>query len=161
MYTFNPNEIIPSAKLNANFTEAVGSAWTAYTPTLTNITLNNGTVTGAYIQQGKTVHFKIKLTHGTTTVAGTGTLFTLPVTASSVIYTANVTGGSNLGLATAEDVGNAVYLGTASLVSSTTVGAYFMNASGTYVTLAKQTSSIPFAWGSTDTLLLTGVYEAI
>ena len=161
MYTFNPNEIIPSAKINANFTEAVGGAWVSYTPTLTNITLGNGTVVASYIQQGKTVHFKIKLTHGTTTVAGTGTLYTLPVTASSSAYTASVAGGSNLGLATADDASGSTYLGTTSLVSVTTVGAYFENTSGSYSVLNKQTSAIPFTWATSDVLVLTGVYEAV
>lgn len=50
-------------------------AWATYTPTLTNAT--GATVSGAYTQLGKTGHFRINVTAGTATAAGTFTA-TLP-----------------------------------------------------------------------------------
>lgn len=50
-------------------------AWATYTPTLTNAT--GATVSGAYMQVGKTGHFRINVTAGTATAAGTFTA-TLP-----------------------------------------------------------------------------------
>lgn len=160
MYTFNPNELISSTKINDNFTEAFGGAWTSYTPTLTNFTLGDGTVVASYIQQGKTVHGVIKFTLGSTSAVGSSGVFTLPVTASSVVYKLNVTGGTNIGLVTAQDTGTSVYSGIVSLVSSTTAGVYFGNATATYLTLSNITSAIPHTWASTDVLTLTFTYEA-
>lgn len=50
-------------------------AWATYTPTLTNATA--ATVSGAYQQIGKSGHFRINVTAGTATAAGTFTA-TLP-----------------------------------------------------------------------------------
>lgn len=50
-------------------------AWATYTPTLTNAT--GATVSGAYMRVGKTGHFRINVTAGTATAAGTFTA-TLP-----------------------------------------------------------------------------------
>lgn len=63
-----------------------GGAWTAYTPTITastiNPTIGNGVVGGRYIQQGKTVHFRMWYYHGTTSQRGSGYWsFSLPVAA--------------------------------------------------------------------------------
>ena len=44
-------------------------AWTSYTPTFTNLTLNNGTIDFKYVQIGKTVHVRGLLTWGSTTSA--------------------------------------------------------------------------------------------
>lgn len=44
-----------------------GSAWTSYTPTLTNITIGNGTTGGRYLRQGKTVDFIAWVSFGSTT----------------------------------------------------------------------------------------------
>lgn len=60
------------------------SAWTAYTPTITasttNPTFTYTTQQGAYMQIGKTVHFRMNLVLNVVTSAGTGNyLFDLPV----------------------------------------------------------------------------------
>lgn len=63
-------------------------AWTSYTPTWTastsNPTLGNGTLTGSYVQIGKTVTAQVTLTFGSTTTLGSGVYrWSLPVTAAS------------------------------------------------------------------------------
>lgn len=45
--------------------------WTVYTPTLTNITLGNGTIVAKYKKIGSTVLFEVVLTFGTTTAFAT------------------------------------------------------------------------------------------
>lgn len=162
MITFNTNEIISSADLNSNFTEAVGGAWTSYTPTLTPTAIGNGTIVASYIKRGKTVHFKIKLTIGSTTDVQPSTTFTLPVTASSTVYKLNATGGTNIGLAVGHDTGTAtVYTGTTALVSTTTLGAYFPKSNATYLKLEEWSGTPPFAWDTDDILTLIGTYEAL
>jgi len=74
---------IPSSAIAA-------SSWTAWTPTLTNATVGNGTFVARYVQISKTVSFTLKFTVGSTTsFTSTGTKFSLPVTAanSSNVFT--------------------------------------------------------------------------
>ena len=66
-----------------------GSEWTAYTPawaaSTTDPALGNGTLTGAWTQIGKTVHWRLRLAAGSTTTFGAGYYqFTLPVAASGL-----------------------------------------------------------------------------
>jgi hypothetical protein len=58
-------------------------AWTAYTPTLTNITLGNGGLNFVYAQLGKTVQVRGSLTFGSTTSITGTMLIGLPVTANT------------------------------------------------------------------------------
>jgi hypothetical protein len=86
----NTNDSVVTANItNASVTApklansgAWGSDWalTSWTPTWANITVGNGTVNAKYTQIGKTVHFRIIFTLGTTSVIGTLPTFTLPVT---------------------------------------------------------------------------------
>lgn len=48
---------------------AVGGAWTAYTPTITNLTLGNGTRVARYLKKGKTLKLRIDLIGGSTSSA--------------------------------------------------------------------------------------------
>jgi hypothetical protein len=79
---------------------ASGLGWQGWTPTwsgsTSNPTLNNGTLAASYLQVGKTVRFRINLTWGSTTAAGSGAYgFTLPLapiadqTASAVVADAS------------------------------------------------------------------------
>lgn len=59
--------------------------WTPYTPTWVSLgtqpTLGNGTLTGAYVRIGMTIHYRVKLVFGSTTSAGTAVwIFGWPVT---------------------------------------------------------------------------------
>ncbi len=63
----------------------ITGAWTPYTPawqaSVTNPTIGNGTLTGAYMQIGTTVHFRAYLKVGSTSTIGSGLYWlTLPVT---------------------------------------------------------------------------------
>jgi hypothetical protein len=61
------------------------SSWKDYVPVwgsnATQPTLNNGSISGSYIQIGKTVHYRITMSIGSTSNIGTGTryTFTLPI----------------------------------------------------------------------------------
>ena len=72
--------------LVADSTASTGLAWsslgtyTSWTPTLTNITIGNGTVTAAYVQIGKHIHAQIRITLGSTSTVGGNPGFSLPVT---------------------------------------------------------------------------------
>jgi len=82
------NGNIGTVNLDSTLKPIFESAWTSYTPTwkasLTEPSLGNGTLVGAYQKIGKTCFFGILLKVGSTTTGGTGGYsFALPATAVS------------------------------------------------------------------------------
>lgn len=139
-----------------------GTAWVRYSPTWTSYSptwassgtapsLGNGTLTGAYQQLGKTVHFSIKLVAGNTTTFGTGSYsLTLPVAPANKGRTA-VT-------ATLSDIsaGN-VYVAALYFLSTTSGSLVTIGTSGL---VAPVTNTAPFTWANTDEIVVSGTYEA-
>lgn len=132
-----------------------GWAWQSYTPTLANLTLGNGTLTGKYCQIGKTVVGRISFVLGSTSAVGTSPTFTLPVTAIG-----GYAGNEPLGTVFFYDSGIALYTGQLTLFSTTVVAITASAASGSYVTNAGITSTVPFTWGTSDSILIEFMYEA-
>lgn len=129
-------------------------AWTSYTPTFANTTLGNGTVTGKYIQIGKTVKGWASFVMGSTSAVSTAPTASLPVT--SVSYNTSLP----VGITNVLDSGNANYPGLALWASTTTLLLGTALASGTYTTFQSYTSSIPVTFGSADGLFVSYEYEA-
>ena len=129
--------------------KAIGDAWGSFTPTTTNITLGNGTLAGAYMQAGKFVQFRIKLTLGSTSAITGSPTFTLPVTAVGT----RVVGGLCLMFDSSAASGSAYKVGGA-FNSSTTQLLVRDDAS------AVLSSTSPFTWATSDELVITGDYEA-
>lgn len=130
---------------------AKGSAWTSYTPTLTNATLGNGTIAGSYLQEGKKITFRALFTLGSTSTV-TGSLgISLPF--------AVATSSLQLAHCLLEDAGVSSYLGIAEL-SSSTATLRAAGAAGTYATQAAISATVPFTWGNTDKAYVQGTYEA-
>lgn len=129
------------------------AAWTSYTPTWTGATtnpvLNNGTLAGSYLRFGKTVHYRIELTVGSTTAVGSGTwLFTLPVAPTAP---AEAVVGSGAAFDT-------------SAAARTTLVARHSSTPGTISfvrgdTGAQVTNAAPYAWATGDRISVTGFYE--
>jgi len=138
---------------NLNYLKTNASLEGTWTPTLTNITLGNGSVTARYVKVGKLVFFTIVLTWGTTTSASGTFTFTTP-------FTAAIGGGMPAATGYALDAGSASYPVIGELNDTTHVRALCINASGTYATRDFVNATAPFTWGSTDELRLEGVFEA-
>src|SRR5687768_6393896 len=83
------------------------TAWTAWSPSYTSITVGNGTVVAVYQQINKTVRWRFKFTLGSTSAIGAGPRLTLPV-APHGDY------GNNAYMAgvSAHDTGANVYVGS-------------------------------------------------
>lgn len=126
-------------------------AWTSFTPSWTGLTLGTGaTNTGSYCQIGKTVHFRVSVTLGTSpSVSGSPPVLTLPV---SIV----ATGVAYIGSAVYVDEGTQTYVGFIDAYGALRV----QGVGGAYPTLASVTSSIPFTWVATDKIYIYGVYEA-
>lgn len=146
------NGAVTNAKLDTG-AGGIGTAWQSYVPTLTNITLGNGTLACSYIQIGKTIHFKFQLTFGSTSAMGSNSTIALPVT--SISYITN----TPLGVVNAV-VSGSNYAGTFGAASTTTGSLLFLNAAGTYTVGTLPTSSVPNTWGTGSLLSIMGTYEA-
>lgn len=133
---------------------AIGGAWSTFTPTWTATTTNpgigNGTLVGRYRQTGKTVDFYIGLLMGSTTTYGSGAwLFALPSAPLSALrWPAQV-------VAFDASAGQQ-FAGPAAWVSSLSRLAPNTGVSPT----ASVLSTSPFTWATSDTLVITGTYEA-
>lgn len=125
------------------------SSWTNYSPswiaTTTNPAIGNGTISGRYMQIGKTVHCYVRITAGSTTTFGSGDWrVSLPVAASS----SNVAIGS----AYASDATGPIYSAIAGPVSATTV--FFVAGTAVFG------GASPFAWTVSDNFGFSYTYEA-
>lgn len=124
--------------------DAIGDAWTSYTPTLANVTLGNGTITGAYTQAGKLIQFRAKLVLGSTSSITGSPTFTLPVTAFATrLFTWQ---------GVAYDTSASDHHGLTATNTTTTV-VFRYNA-------ASLSSTVPFTWATGDELYASGTYEA-
>lgn len=135
-------------------------AWTAYTPTTTNVTIGTGgVVAGWYTAIGKTVFVKIKATFGTTPSLGTGPTFSLPVGYNSVNTTFDsgmMTGLSNI-LTSGVNYPGIVTLNT------NTVQPYYYNitaATNTPARVGQFTATTPAAVASGNIIYMQFTYEA-
>lgn len=144
--------------------EAVGTpgAWSTYTPALTatttNPTLGTGgsfETTGRYEQVGKTVRFSIIVRFGTAGVAaGSGSFrVSLPVAARSVplgsLSSTVIEGGGYV----QDDNAGLHYHVVPELITTTTVALIRDGA-------AAVTHNAPFAWAASDSIRISGTYEA-
>ncbi len=132
--------------------------WRDWAVTFGNFTVGNATVVAKHQQIGKTIHFYLKVTLGTTSVMGTSPTFTLPVTASSTEPTG--TTGRFLGGIHFYDASGGDSYGQLSMNSTTVARLFLLVASGTYVSYDNPTATLPWTWVTTDAFMCRGTYEA-
>ena len=150
------------ATLGQDIDTAVGTgllAWTAYTPTLTNITKGTGpTEAYHYAQLGKQVIVRGSITLGTGGTLSGSPRFSLPVNAS----TNQATHAGPIGLAQFTDASapGTDTFGYAFLFSNTTVQLSIFNAAGTYLTFSSLSSTVPITWTVSDRIRFQFNYEA-
>lgn len=151
-------------KPTAQSFEDLVSAWASYTPawtaSTTNPTLGNGTLVGRYKQIGKTVHFTLKLTVGSTTTVGSGLYsWSLPVAASGSLVdtqcpayffdtSAAATAQHYLGM-------GLIQAGGTTVVRTRVVGGNVAN-----VSIDNLAHNYPFAPATSDQVVISGTYES-
>lgn len=135
--------------------------WQSWTPTWTNLTVGNGIQMARYVKIGKTVIGNIRFQVGTTTSVSSNPTFSLPVASfnyGSGFSASNFT--HPIGHITFHDFGANLFYGTVLFDTVSTAGFYLWNANSTNVATSGVTSTVPFTWGSTDSLNLHFQYEA-
>ena len=141
----------------AALADFIAAAWSSWTPTWTNLTLGNGTVTAAYAQIGKMVFCRLAIVFGSTTSISGDVIFSLPVTRAAYGGSANVT---PLGQANFFDSPSAGYQGLVQNASTTTASIRALNTASTYLTNVLLSSTVPFTWATSDELAVEFFYEA-
>lgn len=129
-------------------------AWTTWSPTYTNLTVGNGTVTARYVQIEKTIHAYYSLTFGSTSAVSGDVGVSLPVAASASYIAATAPVGTAMFL----DSGTARYNGTVSIAAT----GFLVRAEdvATYVRQKTLSSTAPFVWTTSDVLAFSATYEA-
>lgn len=128
-------------------------AWQSWTPTYTNLTVGNGTVTAKYCQIGKTVTFSMKLLFGSTTsISSTPVSFTFPVTAKD-----SYSDQESICWGTARDSSGYGYPLIVAYKSTTSAQLYTPSGGTTYAFIS---STTPFTWATNDYIAFVGAYEA-
>jgi len=134
-----------------------GTGWTimsepvqAYTPTLGDLTLGNGSLAGEYHRSDGYVDFYARINFGSTTTIGAAPRIGLPVAYSSgqEIEMLNVLyfNGNRFYGKTGATLGNAALL----LVD---------NAGGAYVQATALAAAVPFSWASGNSAIVSGRYR--
>lgn len=137
---------------NDFITGAAGTAWTPYTPTITNGSVGNGSIVGSYSKIGRLVTGTLVYTLGSTSTVGTNINFTVPVTAGESVMP--------IGVAYYTDADGSQYPAMGLLISTTTVQPIQTGTAGTYGTAGGTTATVPFTWTTSDLIRMTFVYKA-
>lgn len=143
-------------------TSGASWVWAPYTPTVTlsgGGSNGNATISGRFVQTGKTVSFWCMYALGSTTsFAGTTAVtFSLPVIMSATFFAA--TQGGNIGIGRATDLSNSWTI-LSSPASTTTVSVICQITSTAYAEQSNIGTTTPFTWGNGHVMQLNGTYEA-
>jgi hypothetical protein len=122
-------------------------AWTVWTPTWTNLTVGNGLITARYRRIGKTVHFALVFTFGSTSSISGAVSVSLPATAqnASLIHARFIM----------VDQGTAFVAGNVLPNTTTSISL----ADATVAALANVTATVPFTWTTNDVMYISGFFE--
>ena len=128
--------------------------YTAYTTTLTNVTVGNGVVNGSYCRVNGFVHYYGSFTLGSTS-AVTGTVsFTLPVNLNSDINLRSTSGPCQY------LDGSTRYSGQTQRLNDGSLYPCVDATNGVYALGANINATVPFTWGDTDVMTWNLYYRA-
>lgn len=126
-----------------------------YTPTWTNLTIGNGTNASRFSMSGKRVNCRISFILGSTSSMGTSPRATLPVATAS-----SYTDGHIIISGVLLDQGSAYILGDGIWATTSAVDIYARNTGATHGYLQSVAYNVPMVWTTTDSIKMSGTYEA-
>lgn len=154
------NDAVEALETKVAIGNTVLGTYTAYTPTISGLTLGNGTLSSSYCRVNNFVHFFGKVVFGTTTAITSGLSGTLPINLDSAIATAT---GADLGSVSFRDVSAALTFDGTGRAGASSATSFFIEVwltSGTYSQNSGVSASIPFTWANTDILSWNLYYKA-
>ena len=122
--------------------------WLTWSPTFTNLSVGNGTLTAYYKIIYDTLIYKWTLVWGSTTSISGSVTHTLPFTR------ALLTDIRQVGFARLNDATGSTHQGNVSFTNSTTAILQSLNASGTYLATNAISSTVPFTWTTSDEMMI-------
>lgn len=128
------------------------TSYAPYSPTLTNVTLGNGSVIARYTLTNKTVDFYIQITFGSTTAFTASIQATLPP-----LLPALLTGWTAEG--TAFDTSATAYFGVQGIATNSTTLTFRALPTTAGSNLVVVNASQPMTWATGDILTISGSYE--
>jgi len=140
--------------IEGNFPAGPIAAWTSWTPTPTNFTVGNGTLTCAYFQVGKQVTCQFQFLLGTTSAISGTFIFSKPVTGISYANLM-VLGDCYMLVAGVNNIMGYFFDST-----TTTIRVLAGLANGTYTSVGVLNATTPATWASGDMLTGTFTYQA-
>ena len=152
------NDAVEALEAKVAIGNTVLGTYTAFTPTLGQITIGNGTIEAKYCRVNNFVHYYGKITFGSTTsITGANANFTLPLTAD--VPATNVS--TPVGICSSYDTSIGTwYFGTPSLANSTTVYGGITQVGGSYPQWTGWTASVPMTWATGDFFSFNIFYKA-
>lgn len=156
-------DVLTASKWNQDVVEnwnALGDAWTAYTPTWTNLTVGNATQNSAYIAIGKLHIVRIFLKFGSTTSISGIPEITLP---NGVSFSSGYAGTTIIGTGNLRDAsGGTDYMSPLMRSASTAARLRFLceQVNATYAAAAAISASVPMTWAVDDEISGTFTFEA-
>ena len=157
-HTFATSEVVTAATLNTEIHDpfvGIQAAWTAYTPTLTNIG-GTYTIQAAYLQIGKTVKVRVRFSSNGGTTYSAGTLgISAPVTPH-----ADYTSGANGDWGVGSGIIQPVTKQGATVVFATTTSGVFNLFTDNVASGGLVTNTNPGTFGTASLISFTAVYEA-
>jgi hypothetical protein len=152
--TWVAGELVTAALLNTHLRDNLNAVttWTTWSPTLTNLSIGNGTQAGRYISAGGFVQVEYSLQWGSTTSASGALAISLPVTAAALTGTPFRVTGDARDASAGENYTVRGRLGsTTSLTLITGEGA----------SAAGIGTASPFTWATSDELHFWGRYRTV
>jgi hypothetical protein len=150
--TFVAGDVLTASDTNLYLMHE-GGAWTSWTPTWTNLTIGNATVDAKYARASRLIHWKLKMTFGSTTSVSGAIRFTLPVAAATGIEF-DMTHG------VLQDASASRHLGVTTYVSTTVAQLASIDTTGGIAVLINTSATSPFTWTTSDIILFRGFYES-
>lgn len=151
---------VANAAISANYYSHVDTpvgfpSTFSYTPTFTNFTIGNGTITYAkFMMSGKKVSVRVRVVLGSSSAMGNTPELSLPVTSATYVIHAP------LGFANLQDTGTNQFKGFVNYFNTTNVFFQNLAVTGSNITGGTITSTVPFTWTTSDEFHLNFNYEA-
>lgn len=152
--TTNFNAILSAADANVqlamdtldNHDHQVASAWS---PTISGVTVGNGTTVANYVKRGSIYFFWFSFTLGNTSAVTGDVSFTLPATPAYTI----------IGVGQLTDTGTAAYMAWLGS-SGGSLYVRVVSPSGSYLTLSTLlAAAVPFVWTTGDVIIANGFFK--
>jgi hypothetical protein len=154
------NDAMEAVQTKLAIGNTVIGTYTAYTPTFTNLTVGNGTLTSSYARVNNFVHYFGKIVFGSTTAITGGVSVSLPINLDADMAG---TTAQQFGPVSYRDVSGIVTFignGRVSTGSATTAILEVLAAGATYAQNAPISSTIPMTWATSDNLAWNFYYKA-